>query len=440
MRFAVVDIETTGGFPSQHGITEIAIVLMNGAEVEGVFESLINPGQPIPPFIANMTGISDAMVAMAPPFEEQAEKIYRLLSDRIFVAHNVNFDHSFVKYYLQQAGYQLQVPKICTIRLARKVFPGHKKYGLGHLTRALDIPITNRHRAGGDARATAEIVSRALAVSGSSVIKEMLSREAKHQLLPPNLSVEEIHQLPLQPGVYYFRDKKGKVMYVGKAKQLRKRVVSHFTGLDTSEKRQALLRTVYTIGHSVCASEFMASILESIEIKRLWPPFNKSQKRFEASWSIYQFTDSKGYHRLAIDKKHRHTTAISNFGLLADAHRTLWKLVRDFSLHPYLCFLEKTPSTSLPKEASHNRKMQQAIAHLVQQPASFVIKDQEAIVLVEKGRFYGMGMLAEWTPDEPISHLREQLTPYPENEVIRSLVQQFTEKYPEKVYPYTEVS
>jgi DNA polymerase-3 subunit epsilon len=440
MRFAVVDIETTGGFPSKHGITEIAIVLMNGAEVEGIFETLINPGQPIPPFIANMTGISDAMVAMAPPFEEQAEKIYRLLSDRIFVAHNVNFDHSFVKYYLQQAGYQLQVPKICTIRLARKVFPGHKKYGLGHLTRALDIPITNRHRAGGDARATAEIVSRALAVSGSSVIKEMLSREAKHQLLPPNLSVEEIHQLPLQPGVYYFRDKKGKVMYVGKAKQLRKRVVSHFTGLDTSEKRQALLRTVYTIGHSVCASEFMASILESIEIKRLWPPFNKSQKRFEANWSIYQFTDSKGFHRLAIDKKHRHTTAISNFGLLTDAHRTLWKLVRDFSLHPYLCFLEKTPSTPLPNETIHNLQMQEAIAYLVQQPASFIIKDKEAIVLVEKGRFYGMGMLAEWTPDQPISHLREQLTQYPENEVIRSLVQQFTEKYPEKVYPYSEAS
>lgn len=435
MRFAVVDIETTGGFPSQHGITEIAIVLMNGAEVEGVFESLINPGQPIPPFIANMTGISDAMVAMAPAFEEQAEKIYRLLCDRIFVAHNVNFDHSFVKYYLQQAGYQLQVPKICTIRLARKVFPGLKKYGLGHLTRSLDIPITHRHRAGGDARATAEIVARALALSGSSVIKEMLSREAKHQLLPPNLSVDEIHQLPLQPGVYYFRDKKGKVMYVGKAKQLRKRVVSHFTGLDTSEKRQALLRTVYTIGHTVCDSEFMASILESIEIKRLWPPFNKSQKRFEAVWSIYQFTDSGGYQRLAIDKKHRHTTSLVNFGLLTDAHRTLWKLVREFSLHPYLCFLEKTPTQALPESAAHNQQMQKAITYLLQQPNSYVIKDKEALVLIEKGRFYGMGRVDDWTPEQPLHTLREQLTPYPENEVIRSLIRQFTEKYPQKVFP-----
>lgn len=438
MRFAVVDIETTGGFPSQHGITEIAIVLMNGAEVEGVFESLINPGQPIPPFIANMTGISDAMVAMAPPFEEQAEKIYRLLSDRIFVAHNVNFDHSFVKYYLQQAGYQLQVPKICTIRLARKVFPGLKKYGLGHLTRSLDIPITHRHRAGGDARATAEIVSRALALTGSGVINEMLSREAKHQMLPPNLAVDQIHQLPLQPGVYYFRDKKGKVMYVGKAKQLRKRVVSHFTGLDTSEKRQALLRTVYTIGHTVCDSEFMASILESIEIKRLWPPFNKSQKRFEAVWSIYQFTDSRGYNRLAIDKKHRHTASLINFGLLTDAHRTLWKLVRDFSLHPYLCFLEKSPTEALPESDRHNQQMQKAITHLLLQPTSYVIKDREALVLIEKGRFYGMGRVDGWTPDQSLSTLREQLTPYPENEVIRSLIRQFTEKNPQKVFPCME--
>lgn len=436
MLFAVVDIETTGSFPSKHGITEIAIVLMNGGEVEGVFETLINPQQPIPAFIANMTGISDAMVAMAPNFEDQAEKIYRLLSDRIFVAHNVNFDHSFVKYYLQLAGYQLQVPKICTIRLARKVFPGLKKYGLGHLTRSLDIPISNRHRAGGDARATAQIVSMALANSGEKVIREMLSREGRHQLLPPNLSVEEIDQLPLQPGVYYFRDKKGKVMYVGKARQLRKRVVSHFTGLDISEKRQSLLRTVYSIGHTVCETELMASILESIEIKRLWPPFNKSQKRFEAIWSIYQFTDSGGFIRLAIDKKHRHTRTLSNFGLLADAHRTLWKLVKEFTLHPYLCFLEKSPTQPLPSLDEHNIRMNSAINNLLAQPPSFVIKDSNAILLIEKGKFYGMGTVSDWKPDWPMESFRELLTPYPENEVIRSLVRQFSEKHPEKVFHY----
>jgi len=92
MRFAVVDIETTGGFPEQHGITEIAIVLMDGNQIEGQYSTLVNPHQPIPPFIVNMTGISDAMVSKAPSFHLVADKIYQLLHDRVFVAHNVNFD------------------------------------------------------------------------------------------------------------------------------------------------------------------------------------------------------------------------------------------------------------------------------------------------------------------------------------------------------------
>ena len=130
MRFAVVDIETTGGFPSQHGITEIAIVLHNGTEVEGVYETLVNPHQPIPPFVIGMTGITNAMVEAAPSFNEVAPQIYNLLKNRIFVAHNVNFDFSFVKHHLKEAGFDLATPKLCTIRLSRKVFPGFPKYGL----------------------------------------------------------------------------------------------------------------------------------------------------------------------------------------------------------------------------------------------------------------------------------------------------------------------
>ena len=170
MRFAVVDIETTGGFPEQHGITEIAIVLMDGKEIEGKYSTLVNPHQPIPPFIANMTGISDAMVAKAPSFELVAEKINELLKGRIFVAHNVNFDFSFVKYHLQQAGYHLQTPKLCTIRMSRKVFPGFRKYGLGHLTRELGIRIEDRHRAGGDALATAQVMQLIQEKDGVQVI------------------------------------------------------------------------------------------------------------------------------------------------------------------------------------------------------------------------------------------------------------------------------
>lgn len=179
MQFAIVDIETTGGFPQQHGITEIAIVLHNGTEIEGKYSTLINPQQPIPPFIANMTGISDGMVAVAPSFEKVAPYIYNILKDRVFVAHNVNFDFSFVKHHLHQAGFTLQTPKLCTIRLSRKVFPGFRKYGLGSLCRELDIKIENRHRAYGDALATSKILDLVLQNNGQLVIKEMLKKENK---------------------------------------------------------------------------------------------------------------------------------------------------------------------------------------------------------------------------------------------------------------------
>jgi len=342
MQFAIVDIETTGGFPEQHGMTEIAIVLHNGAEVEGRYETLINPHQPIPPYIANMTGISDKMVSEAPSFEEVAPHIFNLLKDRIFVAHNVNFDYSFVKCHLQQAGFQLNVSKLCTIRLARKVFPGFRKYGLGHLCRELDIQITNRHRAGGDAIATAQILDLVLQNNGMRLIKELLKRDNHNQTLPAHLPEHQVKNLPQLPGVYYFHDQKDKVIYVGKAKNLKKRVLSHFTGLDTSKKRQELLRTVHRISHVECPTEFIASLFESVEIKRLWPAHNKSQKRFEQVWGIYMFEDSRGYLRLAIDKKRKYLQPLLSFALLADAHRMLWKMVKTFELNPALCFLDMT--------------------------------------------------------------------------------------------------
>ena len=433
MQFAIVDIETTGGFPQQHGITEIAIVLHNGKEIEGKYSTLVNPHQSIPPFIANMTGISDAMVAVAPSFEVVAPYIYNLLKDRVFVAHNVNFDYSFVKHHLQEAGFNLQTPKLCTIRLSRKVFPGFRKYGLGHLCRELGISIENRHRASGDALATTEILDLVFKNNGGLVISEMLKKENKHQNLPPNLPEEQAKELPENPGVYYFLDVKGKVVYVGKAKNLRKRVISHFTGLDISQKRQDFLRTIHTINHTVCPTEFIACLFESIEIKRLWPIFNKSQKRFEQLWGIYLFEDNKGYQRLAIDKKRKYSSPVASFSLLVDAHRTLWKLVKDFELHPVLCFLDNTVTNIFPEVDGYNQSVQKAITWMGSQKETFLIREKAACILVEEGKFYGMGELPIDTDISVLAEIKSLLVEYPENEVMRSMIRNFAEKYPGNV-------
>jgi len=186
MEFAVVDIETTGGMPHTHGITEIAIVMHNGVEVTGKYVTLINPKQKIPPFIVNMTGISDEMVATAPLFEEVAPQIFNLLKDRIFVAHNVSFDYGFVHYLLNHHGYEWSAQKLCTIRLSKKVFPGLAKYGLGSLTRDLGIRIEGRHRAWGDAAATAQVLTMAIEKDGMDPIHALLKKKELKKIAPPS--------------------------------------------------------------------------------------------------------------------------------------------------------------------------------------------------------------------------------------------------------------
>ena len=187
MEFAVVDIETTGSTPQSAGITEIAIVIHNGVEVTGKYVTLINPRHKIPPFIVNMTGISDAMVAEAPLFEEVAPQIYNLLNGRVFVAHNVSFDYSFVHFLLGRSGFQWSAPKLCTIKLSRRVFPGLEKYGVGSLTRDLGIKIEGRHRAWGDAAATAQVLTMAIAKEGMNPIHSLLAKKEprKKIVIPP---------------------------------------------------------------------------------------------------------------------------------------------------------------------------------------------------------------------------------------------------------------
>jgi DNA polymerase-3 subunit epsilon len=433
--YAIVDIETTGSHPDKNGITEIAIVLHNGKEVEGRYVTLINPGIQIPKYISYLTGITNEIVETAPSFSKVAFSIYNLLNNRIFIAHNVNFDYSFIRYHLIQNGYHWLPKKLCTLKLSRKAFPGLAKYGLGHLCKTFDIPVYNRHRAGGDADATAILFQKILDEGGEKLIKEFLKKENHEQILPPNLSKENIDKLPYIPGVYYFHNAKGKIIYVGKAKCLKKRVLSHFTGLNTGKKRQDFLRNIYSITFTECPTEFTAFILESIEIKKYWPEYNFSQKKAEQFYGIYLFEDSAGFKRLAIDKKRKHTEPVASFVLLADAHRTLWKLVKEFQLHPALCFLEK--QSLIPKDFEpevYNERVTDAVLFLQKNLGTFAIVEpqvtgnQKSCVLIENGKFYGMGLLPYDNSNYETIHLKNYMTIYPENEMIRTLVKTYIQR------------
>ncbi|MEO6313495.1 MAG: exonuclease domain-containing protein [Chitinophagaceae bacterium] len=435
--YAIVDIETTGGHAMANGITEIAIVLHNGRETEGRFHTLINPQLTIPRYISVLTGITNEMVYDAPLFAQVADKIFNLLQDRIFVAHNVNFDYSFIKHHLQAAGYDLNTRKLCTVRLARKAFPGFASYSLGNICRDLSISITDRHRAMGDTLATVQLFERVLQEDTTGIVASMLKGRNKEQYLPPHLPAPDIDQLPHSAGVYYFYNQKKKIVYVGKASDLQQRVKSHFSNNDSSKRKQEFLRNIHSVSCKECSSELAALILESTEIRRLWPQYNRSQKKYHHEYGLYTYEDQNGYLRLFIEKKKKHLVPVYTFNLLHEGQVLLKKMIDEFELDEALCFVNNPAPVPVPDMAGiYNQKVKKAIQSLHDQLPTFLVTDGEDekanYFLMEKGRFIGMGRLPEAAMMEDLESIKTNLTIYQDNDYIRGLIYQFAEKFPEK--------
>ncbi len=242
--YAIADIETTGSYARGCRITELAIYIHNGQKIIDHFHSLVNPAQEIPYYIQSLTGIDPHMVAQAPLFEDIAQQVYHLLEGKVFVAHNVNFDYSFLHHQLKECGYHWSASRLCTVRLSRKVFQNLPSYSLGRLCQSLKIPLNDRHRAAGDARATVQLFEMILASDQEHILAEASLLKSKDQRLPCNIPLEQFERLPQTPGVYMFRNKAGKLLYVGKALNIQKRVNSHFTGNNSGRRRQLFLREI----------------------------------------------------------------------------------------------------------------------------------------------------------------------------------------------------
>ena len=455
MLYAVVDIETTGGHASANGITEVAINIHDGNKIVESYTTLINPKQSVPNYITALTGIDDDMLMDAPAFDDVALQIYELLSDKVFVAHNVNFDYSFLKHHLAAAGYDLQCKKLCTVRLSRKLIPGKSSYSLGKLCTALQIPIQNRHRAAGDADATSILFNLLLEYDQEGIIAEMLKKTSKEQVLPPHLDKASILRLPHQPGVYYFKDSKGKIIYVGKDKDLKKRVASHFTGNTPNRQRQDFLRTIHHVDFVICGTELMALILEANEIKRLWPENNRAMKRYEHKYDLYVFEDQNGYLRLAIDKHKKNNNALQSFNSLLEGYNFLNQLVNKYQLCAKLCYLQKTATKCYAHEngqcfgacsgietvAVYNKKLNAALIDVQNQQPSFALVDEGrkeeefSCLVVENGKFYGMGYFTDKNYlADGLAPIKNDLSIYQSNSYILNLILNYAEQHPQKLY------
>lgn len=451
--YAIVDIETTGGYASGSGITEVAICIHNGIEIVDRYETLINPQRHIPLSIQALTGISNEMVADSPPFSEVAGAIFEKLKDCVFVAHNVNFDYSFIKHHLMLAGIDFSAPKLCTVRLARKIKPGLRSYSLGKLCDSLHIPIHNRHRAGGDAAATAILFSELLSGDTENVIAGMLKKTSKEAQLPPHLPKEEMISLPSCPGIYYFKDAVGKEIYVGKALNIKKRVSSHFTGHNVNPQRQHFLRSIYSVTYEKSGTELMALLMEAAEIKNLWPLYNRAMKRPEAKFALYCYEDMEGFKRLMIGKFHKYNDHVHVFNREADGIRMLRKLVSDFGLDVSKCSYGRYPlftqesleaakirtdAERLPQHA-YNKKVEAALQNFTDLLPSFVIlddgrdADERSCIWVERGLLRYMGFIPFQTDLESYDDIKACLQPCAANDYMMQLILSYAQKYPYKV-------
>ena len=306
--WVVVDLETTGGAPGQgHGIIEIGALKVSGGKVIDRFAQLVHPGRRLPPFITGLTGITEAMLAEQPRIEAVLPGFVEFASGAVLVAHNAGFDLGFLDAArLAIAGSTFDQPHACTLRLARRLLPQLRRKSLDALGGHFGIPLVDRHRAMGDARITVEILFHLFELArrrGILRVAELLDLQhsaSDGRRFVCALPRARVAALPTAPGIYRFRDADGRLLYVGKAKNLRQRVGSYLSNAAAHRgKVLDLIRHIDDVEVEVAGSELEASLREADEIRRTKPPYNRLSKHLPQI-AFLKLMLSDPYPRLAV--------------------------------------------------------------------------------------------------------------------------------------------
>jgi DNA polymerase-3 subunit epsilon len=409
--YAIVDIETTGGSARLEKITEIAIYQHDGKQITGEFTSLINPERNIPYFITNLTGITNEMVENSPRFYEIAKTIVELTEGRTFVAHNARFDYSFLKEEFRSLGFNFRRNILDTITLSRKLFPGHRSYSLGNICKDLNITINGRHRAAGDALATAvlfeKLIKKDNEINGS---KSKLLKNTKLAGLNPGLNPSVIDTLPEEPGIYYFHDEREDVIYIGKSRNIRQRVMTHLSN-KTSSRSMEMTESIAGISFETTGSELIALLRESYEIKRNKPRFNRAQRRTDFQWGIFQDVDEYGYINFSFGQLKTDKNPVSVFTSRERVKSKLLSLVENYNLCQRLSGLYETSGACFHRQVGickgaccgiespqdYNERALKALSEFMFSQRNFFIIDkgreetERCAVKILNGRYAGYG-------------------------------------------------
>ena len=383
------------------------------------------------------------MVAEAPRFYEIAKEIVERTENHTIVGHNVKFDYSFIKSEFRHLGFEFDRPTLCTIKLSRKILPGHKSYSLGKLCKDLDIEITDRHRAAGDALATVKLFEL-LREQQNGEFDAALLREpsGRYKNLNEHLTVEDIQKLPEECGTYYFFDDQQQLLYIGKSKDIRHRVLSHL-GNTTSKRALEMKQRIHSISYELTGSELIALLKESREIKEQKPRYNRAQKRTSSYWGLYPGKDEFGYITFSLKKiSETADDPVTCFNNKKEARESLTKMVGKNWLCQKLsglyqtdgaCFhhsIRQCNGACIQGEAvsAYNKRAEALLDSLTLDRGNVLIidkgreTDERSLVRIEKGIYMGYGYISVNDAYLGIEEMLECIQPSLDNRDIRQIL------------------
>ena len=434
--YAIIDVETTGLRAESEKIIDIAIMIHDGSKVVNEFQSLIHPERNIPANITRLTGITNEMVENAPKFWEVAREIVLLTKNTTFVAHNVHFDYRFVRKEFSELGFDFKRPKLCTVQLSRKFLPGKRSYSLGNLCHDLGFHIESRHRAYGDARATALLFAHLMELSGGAGSKGQPGSIA---------GLDIIRDLPEKTGVYYFLNEQGEIIYIGKSKNIRSRILSHFQDGRTRRSRN-MLEQIHDITYDLTGSELIALLKESQEIKEHKPLFNKRQRRDSTDFGIYFYYDREGYIRLKVDRNTHDRGLVTAFSSQREAREHLFRLCERYELCQKLCGLydaagacfyyhvDQCHGACIGEESTedYNNRVWTAMEDMNLKHINFYViepgrsKEEKGVVQVENNRYRGYGYIdADMLDSTRLDLLEDVIDRHPDNKDIQRILRNY---------------
>lgn len=445
--FAIIDIETCGGkFDFKKGrITEICILVHDGLSVIKSFTSLVNPECYISPYFTSITGITNDMVADAPKFHEIAKTIIELTDGCVFVAHNVGFDYSFVRDEFASLGYTYKRETLCTVRLSRKLIPGRMSYSLGHLCASLGIEIFGRHRAEGDAVATAQLFDLLLRLKNDDPryknkgVTELMTRRVD------NIKKYILNKIPESCGVYYFLNKDQEIIYIGKSVNMYNRAISHFN--TDAKKGKKMLNDLYNVSFVETGSELIAILLEASEIKKHKPCYNRKSKADTFTHTVDLVTGKHGEIQFRIVPFEESEQALVSCATYSTARSYLDAWIAEYTLCLQHCHLTEEGSVCFNHQIrqcngicageesveDYNKRAEKIVKRYSYEHSDFILMDkgrtaeERSVVLVENNRYAGYGYIDQYTqcgsPEELKDLIRHQ-DYYPDsNNLIKAYLQ-----------------